>query len=54
MFVYISEVADPDDEEGEVIRPEDRDKYDINKIISYPGFNVPPSSKISDVRHSQH
>lgn len=42
-----SEVADPADEEGEVDN-EDRDKYDINKIISYPGYNVPPPKDTVD------
>uniref|UniRef100_A0A1B6D012 CCHC-type domain-containing protein n=1 Tax=Clastoptera arizonana TaxID=38151 RepID=A0A1B6D012_9HEMI len=43
-----NEVTYPEDEEGEVVRPEERDKYDVKKIISYPGFNVPPSSKVTD------
>lgn len=35
-------VAEQDsDEEGEIVNPGDKDKYDINKIIEYPGFNVP-------------
>lgn len=41
------EVADPADEEGEVDN-EDRDKYDIKKIISYPGYNVPPPKDTVD------
>ncbi|XP_075220188.1 zinc finger CCHC domain-containing protein 8 homolog isoform X2 [Lycorma delicatula] len=42
-------VADPDDEEGEVVdNIEQRNKYDINKLIQYPGFNVPPSSETVD------
>ncbi|XP_011502048.1 PREDICTED: zinc finger CCHC domain-containing protein 8 homolog isoform X2 [Ceratosolen solmsi marchali] len=28
------------DEEGEIICPGDKDKYDIKKIIDFPGFNV--------------
>ena len=43
-------MADPADEEGEVDN-EDRDKYDIKKIISYPGYNVPPPYDIVDVSH---
>lgn len=35
------EVADPDDEDGEIVIEGSRDKYDIAKIISFPGFNVP-------------
>lgn len=42
-----SQVADPADEEGEVDN-EDRDKYDIKKIISYPGYNVPPPKDTVD------
>ncbi|GLG98420.1 hypothetical protein R5R35_013835 [Gryllus longicercus] len=34
------EVADPEDEEGEIVTGDSRDKYDIKKIISFPGFNV--------------
>jgi hypothetical protein len=41
--MYFTEVAEPDMEEGEIIAEGSRDKYDIKKIISYPGFNVPCS-----------
>jgi hypothetical protein len=48
------EVAEPNTEEGEIIAEGSKDKYDINKIISYPGFNVPCSpdtidASISDI-----
>ncbi|XP_035740859.1 zinc finger CCHC domain-containing protein 8 homolog [Vespa mandarinia] len=33
---------DPNDEPGEIVAEEDRDRYDIKKIFDYPGFNVPP------------
>lgn len=51
---YFPEVAEPDTEEGEIIPEGSKDKYDINKIISYPGFNVPCSpdtidASISDI-----
>jgi hypothetical protein len=48
-FFYIPEVAERDAEEGEIIAQGSRDKYDINKIISYPGFNVPCSPDTIDV-----
>lgn len=46
--LWFSEVADPADEEGEVDN-EDRDKYEIKKIISYSGYNVPPPKDVVDV-----
>ncbi|XP_016947342.1 zinc finger CCHC domain-containing protein 8 homolog [Drosophila biarmipes] len=39
-----SEVIKSDDEDGE----SDTFKYDINKIVEYPGFNVQPSGKFFD------
>ncbi|XP_054257858.1 zinc finger CCHC domain-containing protein 8 homolog isoform X2 [Macrosteles quadrilineatus] len=36
------EVNDPDTEVGEVVEEGSKDKYDIRKIVHYPGFNVPP------------
>ncbi|PNF14230.1 hypothetical protein B7P43_G12205, partial [Cryptotermes secundus] len=42
------EVAEPYAEEGEIFAEGSRDKYDINKIISYPGFNVPYSPDTID------
>lgn len=41
--------ADPNDEEGEIIRNEDRDQYDLKKIYDFPGFNVPPPPGTIDV-----
>lgn len=54
IFFYFPEVAEPGAEEGEIIAEGSRDKYDIKKIVSYPGFNVPCSpdavdASISDV-----
>ncbi|KAJ9595978.1 hypothetical protein L9F63_012799, partial [Diploptera punctata] len=42
------EVAEPDAEDGEIITDGSRDKYNVNKIISYPGFNVPCSPGTKD------
>ncbi|XP_046391443.1 zinc finger CCHC domain-containing protein 8 homolog [Ischnura elegans] len=42
------EVAHPEDEEGEIIAEGSRDKYDSNKIIEFPGFNVPCDPKVVD------
>ncbi|XP_021918668.1 zinc finger CCHC domain-containing protein 8 homolog isoform X2 [Zootermopsis nevadensis] len=42
------EVPDLETEEGEIIPEGSRDKYDIKKIISYPGFNVPCSPSTKD------
>lgn len=39
-----TEVQGPEDEEGE----SDNFKYDVNKIIDFPGFNVQPGSKFYD------
>ncbi|XP_037715539.1 zinc finger CCHC domain-containing protein 8 homolog [Drosophila subpulchrella] len=39
-----SEVIKSDDEDGE----SDTFKYDINKIVEYPGFNVQPTGKFFD------
>ncbi|KAL7302986.1 hypothetical protein TKK_0004212 [Trichogramma kaykai] len=36
------------DEEGEIILPGDKDKYDIKKIIDFPGFNIPSRPGIQD------
>ncbi|XP_067010968.1 zinc finger CCHC domain-containing protein 8 homolog [Anabrus simplex] len=43
-----NDMAHPDDEEGEIIAPEQRDRYDLKKIISFPGFNVKPKSGTRD------
>lgn len=42
------EVADPADEEGEIITKGSKDTYDVGKIINYPGFNVPCSPDVVD------
>lgn len=47
-ILYFSEVAEPNVEEGEIIAEGSRDEYDVTKIISYPGFNVPCSEDIAD------
>ncbi|KAH8261460.1 hypothetical protein KR044_009573, partial [Drosophila immigrans] len=39
-----SEVQGPEEEEGEA----DSFKYDVNKIIDFPGFNVEPGAKFYD------
>lgn len=42
------EVADPQDEDGEIVIEGGRDKYDIRKIVEYPGFNCPCGPDIID------
>ena len=44
-------MAEPDAEEGEIVTDGSKDKYDINKIIGYPGFNVPCSPGTVDVSY---
>ncbi|KAK7580354.1 hypothetical protein V9T40_000983 [Parthenolecanium corni] len=44
-----NEVADPDAEDGEVLEEEDKIKYDLSKLIQFPGFNAPlPENSIDD------
>lgn len=38
------------DEEGEIFAPGDKDKYDINKLIDFPGFNVEAPAGTKDVK----
>ncbi|XP_035436246.2 zinc finger CCHC domain-containing protein 8 homolog [Spodoptera frugiperda] len=38
-------IQDPEEEEGEVAEPGSKDKFDIKKILDFPGFNVPASSR---------
>lgn len=40
---------DPEEEEGEVSEPGSKDKFDIKKILDFPGFNVPASSRYKEV-----
>ncbi|XP_034252102.1 zinc finger CCHC domain-containing protein 8 homolog [Thrips palmi] len=42
------EVADPEDEDGEIVMEGARDKYDIKQIVEYPGFNCPCGPDIID------
>ncbi|XP_045445365.1 zinc finger CCHC domain-containing protein 8 [Melitaea cinxia] len=42
---------DPDEEEGEVCEPGFKDKFDIKKILDFPGFNVPTSSRYIEEGH---
>lgn len=44
-YMQGTEVQDPEEEEGEA----DSFKYDVNKIIDFPGFNVDPGAKFYDV-----
>ena len=37
------------DEEGEIVIPGDKDKYDIKKLIDFPGFNVLPPEGTREV-----
>lgn len=42
-------IQDPEEEEGEVAEPGSKDKFDIKKILDFPGFNVPASSRYIEV-----
>ncbi|CAH2086158.1 unnamed protein product [Euphydryas editha] len=42
---------DPEEEEGEVCEPGSKDKFDIKKILDFPGFNVPTSSRYIEEGH---
>ena len=42
------EVADPGFEDGEIVAEGAKDKFDIKKIIEYPGFNCPCGPDIID------
>ncbi|CAH2990509.1 unnamed protein product [Chilo suppressalis] len=44
-------IQDPEEEEGEVCEPGSRDKFDIKKILDFPGFNVPASSRYKEEAH---
>ncbi|CAK1545157.1 unnamed protein product [Leptosia nina] len=44
-------ILEPDEEEGEVSEPGSKDLYDIKKILDFPGFNVPASSKYMEESH---
>lgn len=48
MIGSVAEVQQPGTEQGEGNNTY-QDKYDIRKIIHYPGFNVPPPSGAYDV-----
>lgn len=40
---------DPEAEMGEIFFQGDRDKFDTEKIIEFPGFNIPTPKGIRDV-----
>lgn len=42
-------VLEDNEEEGEIIPDGAKDKYDITKIIDFPGFNVPLPKDMKDV-----
>ncbi|XP_028179288.1 zinc finger CCHC domain-containing protein 8 homolog [Ostrinia furnacalis] len=44
-------ILDPEEEEGEVCEPGCKDKFDIKKILDFPGFNVPFSSRYKEEGH---
>lgn len=48
-FSYHTEVADPDTEDGEILEEEDKIKYDLSKLIQFPGFNAPLPENTVDV-----
>lgn len=43
---------DPEEEEGELCEPGSKDKFDIKKILDFPGFNVPASSRYAEVTYN--
>ena len=49
LFDSEGEVDRGSDEEGEVILPGDKDRFDPKKFIDFPGFNVKTPSGIRDV-----
>ncbi|XP_046965479.1 zinc finger CCHC domain-containing protein 8 isoform X2 [Vanessa cardui] len=44
-------ILDPEEEEGEVCEPGSKDKFDIKKILDFPGFNVSASSQYVEEAH---
>ncbi|XP_026757698.2 zinc finger CCHC domain-containing protein 8 homolog [Galleria mellonella] len=44
-------IMDPDEEEGELCEPGSKDKFDIKKILDFPGFNVPTTSRYKEEAH---
>ncbi|XP_045785623.1 zinc finger CCHC domain-containing protein 8 homolog isoform X2 [Maniola jurtina] len=42
---------DPEEEDGELCEPGSKDKFDIKKILDFPGFNVPASSRYIEEAH---
>lgn len=50
FFNFFPEVADPDAEEGEIFDEEDKVRYDLSKLIEFPGFNAPMPDDVLDVR----
>ncbi len=47
--LFYTEVADPDAEDGEILDEEDKIRYDIDKLILFPGFNSPMPENVVDV-----
>ena len=41
-------IADHGDEDGEVSTEDDKLRYDIEKLVEWPGFNVHPSEEFMD------
>lgn len=48
--VLLVEVADPNAEEGEILEEEDKLRYDLAKLIKFPGFNASLPTDCVDVR----
>ncbi|XP_041976845.1 zinc finger CCHC domain-containing protein 8 homolog [Aricia agestis] len=46
-----SAILDPEEEDGECCEPGSKDKFDIKKILDFPGFNVPASSRYVEEGH---
>ncbi|CAH2073404.1 unnamed protein product, partial [Iphiclides podalirius] len=41
-------ILDADEEEGQICEAGSKDKFDIKKILDFPGFNVPASSRYKE------
>ena len=47
ICIYGAEVPKPNGDDGEI--DNEKQKYDISKIVNFPGFNSSPGCKFYDV-----